>query len=380
LTNARLEELLLPDGSLRIMIATLEKEGFDPIPAIRAADVDPQLQSLHRRITSEQERAFQRAFIRITGYRPDLWLRMGKEYSLATFGQFALIMMTAPTLRTLLCTPNLEHLGFHGLRILPIIINNRLMGVQCDTSAIEPDLREFALLVSVGCILRLYPELCDDDFKFNLVCLPNDDPEGKLSAEITGVPVSLSATSAMVLWPVEQSERPLRNANPVLFQSYTDAFRSMIRNPKTNGDFKVRVSETIARHLHEPTLLDFVAASVSMSPRTLQRRLSQAGLKFRDLVDERRREAAIKSLTLDDTPLTEIGWALGYADLSSFTHAFQRWTGSTPSLFRRQVRTYEPPALKASKLSSETEAKSPHAGRRLSAEAGDLKEKASLVL
>lgn len=345
MTNARVEELLLPDGSLRIMIATLEKEGFDPLPAIRAAGVDPRSQSLNRRVTSEQERAFQRAFIRITGYRPDLWLRMGREYSLAAFGQFAVIMMSAPTLRVMLCTPHLEYFGFHDLRILPIIINNRLMGVQCDTSAVEPDLREFALLVSVGCILRLYPELYDGRFKFNLICLPSDDPEGKLSSEIKGIPVSLNASSAMVLWPVEQSEQPLRNANPILFQSYTEAFRSMIRDPKTNGDFRIRVSEAISRHLTEPLLLDRVAASVSMSPRTLQRRLSQAGFRFRDLVDERRREAALKSLTLDDTPLTEIGWSLGYADLSSFTHAFQRWTGSTPSVFRRQVRTYQSPGL-----------------------------------
>lgn len=345
MATSRLEELLLPDGSLRIMIATLEREGFDPLPAIQAAGVDPHSQTLHRRVAPEQERAFQRAFIRITGYRPDLWLRMGKDYSLATFGQFALILMTAPTLRALLCSPYLERLGFHGLRVLPIIINNRLIGVQFDPSGVEPDLREFALLVSVGCILRLYPELANDDFKFNLICLPNDDPGGKLG-EIAQVPVSSNANRTMVLWPDEQSEWPLRNANSVLFHGYTDALSSMISNPRTNGDFKLRVNEAISRNLHEPTLLEIVAASMSMSPRTLQRKLSQAGLKFRDLVDERRREAAIRCLAASDIPLMEIGWSLGYADLSSFTHAFQRWTGSTPSHFRRQLRAFNPHASK----------------------------------
>jgi len=328
------------------MIATLEQEGLDPLLALRSANIDPDFKTLHRRITQEQEHALQKEFVRLTGYRPDLWVRMGRNYSLATFGQFALIMMTAPTLRTLLALPNLESFGFHGLRFFPIMVNNRLMGLQLDASEVEPFLREFSILVSVGCILRLYPELCTNDFRFSLICLPFADYDGKLSAEIKGVPLSFNGSQAMVLWPFEQSEMPLRNANAVLFKSYVSAFRSMLRNPHIKGDIKLRVSEGIGRNLHQPALLEAVAASVSMSVRTLQRRLSEAGLKFRDLVDERRREAAIKALTLEDLPLTEVGWSLGYADLSSFTHAFQRWTGSTPSNFRRQVRSQQAPASK----------------------------------
>ena len=35
--------------------------------------------------------------------------------------------------------------------------------------------------------------------------------------------------------------------------------------------------------------------------------------------------------------LSDIAYMLGYADLSAFNHAFNRWTGTSPSDFRQLV-------------------------------------------
>lgn len=89
------------------------------------------------------------------------------------------------------------------------------------------DLRELAVLVSLGCVLRLYPELVGRDFTFSLLCLPFDDPGGRL-AGIAGVPLSLNAERAMAFWPDSASEWPFRNANPVLYRAYTAAVQSLL--------------------------------------------------------------------------------------------------------------------------------------------------------
>jgi AraC-like DNA-binding protein len=70
-----------------------------------------------------------------------------------------------------------------------------------------------------------------------------------------------------------------------------------------------------------------------MSIRTLQRRLRAWGHSFEDIVDETRREAAVARLTASDTSITETAFLLGYSDLSHFTRAFRRWTGTTPREF-----------------------------------------------
>lgn len=322
---------------MRIMIATLEREGYDPSPAIRAAGFDPGNWTLQREISPEQEHAFQRAFREITGYRPDLWLKMGMDYTLATFGQFALFMMTAPNLRAFLTNPYLGRFGFYDLKPRPIMIDHRVIGVELDASDIEEDMRDMALLVTLGCVLRLYPEMVGGTFVYTLICIPYDDPDGMLR-EIAGYPVSPNAERTMALWPETQSEKPFRSANPILYAAYTAAVRNLLDAPQAGEDFKARISSTIARHLGEPGLLETVASAHGLTSRTLQRRLSRSGLKFRTMVDQSRREAAIRSLISTDTSLTQIAWDLGYTDLASFAHAFQRWTGSTPGRFRRQAK------------------------------------------
>ncbi|MBC6407661.1 MAG: helix-turn-helix transcriptional regulator [Rhodobacteraceae bacterium] len=67
-------------------------------------------------------------------------------------------------------------------------------------------------------------------------------------------------------------------------------------------------------------------AMLGMSPRTLARRLQEAGTSYRAIVDDLRCDMA-KTLIKDDMSLTEIAFALGYSDQAAFSTAFRRWTG-----------------------------------------------------
>lgn len=79
------------------------------------------------------------------------------------------------------------------------------------------------------------------------------------------------------------------------------------------------------------------ARALGLSARTLQRRLRQEGTGYRALVDEVLCERAERLLIDTDTPVTEVGDALGFADASSFFRAFRRWTGLTPGSFRESA-------------------------------------------
>jgi AraC-like DNA-binding protein len=83
-----------------------------------------------------------------------------------------------------------------------------------------------------------------------------------------------------------------------------------------------------------------IARQLAMSHRTLARQLSADGLTFSAILDEYRAEMAKAYLEQDDLTMSEIAWLLGYQDVSAFTHAFKRWTGSTP----RQMRANTSPS------------------------------------
>jgi AraC-like DNA-binding protein len=95
-----------------------------------------------------------------------------------------------------------------------------------------------------------------------------------------------------------------------------------------------RVRQVLLSHLMRPTGIEDVAKVLNMSVRTLRRKLSEEGTSFRDLVDELRREMAMKYLRDTDLTVEDIADALGFSDAANFRHAFRRWTNATPQEFR----------------------------------------------
>jgi AraC-like DNA-binding protein len=67
-----------------------------------------------------------------------------------------------------------------------------------------------------------------------------------------------------------------------------------------------------------------------MGERTLQRRLKELNTSFSRLLEDTRRELALAYLSERRMSLLEISYVLGFADPSSFSRAFKRWTGTAP--------------------------------------------------
>jgi len=89
--------------------------------------------------------------------------------------------------------------------------------------------------------------------------------------------------------------------------------------------------------------LEAAAASLAMSPRTLQRRLRDEGTSFRKVHDDARREIASDFLADPSLSISEVADRLGFADVSSFDTAFKRWTGRTPRAHRREILAVDSP-------------------------------------
>jgi len=80
--------------------------------------------------------------------------------------------------------------------------------------------------------------------------------------------------------------------------------------------------------------IDWVAAKLGTTRRSLQRRLGAHGITFNGLVEGTLFRHARTLLARNDMPVTDIALRLGYADPAHFTRAFRRWSGTTPSAFR----------------------------------------------
>jgi AraC-like DNA-binding protein len=74
---------------------------------------------------------------------------------------------------------------------------------------------------------------------------------------------------------------------------------------------------------------------MNTSIRNLNRKLSNEGTSFKTLLMEIRRELAEQYINDSTLTLTEISFLLGFSEISSFSRAYRRWEGQSPSEARK---------------------------------------------
>lgn len=148
-----------------------------------------------------------------------------------------------------------------------------------------------------------------------------------------GCPVVFNATACMLELPAAVLARPIPTADPMV-SDLCGRLAAQIAEQQ-GGSVSARVRQVLTRMLAKgDPRRETVASELCMSERTLQRRLTEEGTSFAELVDDVRRETAERYFRHGDFSPTEITFALGFSDPSNFYRACKRWFGCTPSHMR----------------------------------------------
>jgi AraC-like DNA-binding protein len=154
--------------------------------------------------------------------------------------------------------------------------------------------------------------------------------------EVFGAPVSFECPAAGFVVDLEFAERQIPAADARLYPTLTRYLDDVLQALPAEDAFLASLRRAIGETLRNgPPDLATVAREVALGARTLQRRLADAGLDFKTLVDDTRHRLALRYLADPKHTLTEVGYLLGYSETSAFNRAFRRWTGSTPLRYRR---------------------------------------------
>ena len=132
------------------------------------------------------------------------------------------------------------------------------------------------------------------------------------------------------------------DADPWLLPIVEGHLRQQMDRPAEAG-WPQAVRDLITRSMSDgQATVRAVSRRLGLSVRTFQRQLAAHGLVFKQLVDDVRRELALRYLGDATATLTDIALLLGYSELSAFDRAFRRWMGVSPLEHRRRLRTEGP--------------------------------------
>jgi AraC-like DNA-binding protein len=152
-----------------------------------------------------------------------------------------------------------------------------------------------------------------------------------------GCPVRFGVEENAFVLSAKDADRPLPSANRQLAATF-DRMLVEELSRLDKSDVVSRCRAAVLEHLSsgEGTAED-TAKQLHMSPRTLQRKLAEANTTYLELVDDTRKDLALRYIEDPRHSFTDITFSLGFSQPSAFTRAFRRWTTLSPSEYRTRM-------------------------------------------
>ena len=157
--------------------------------------------------------------------------------------------------------------------------------------------------------------------------------------KLLGCSIRFGMPMTQVIMSKDFLDRRLPSAEPGfgrLLERQADAMLGQLPPP---GDIVAQVRSLLSA---EARLRDASAAQIArqlgVGVRTLTRKLSESDSSYRHLIDEARKQVALRDLTGTARPISEISYLLGFSSTQSFHRAFRRWTGMTAARCRERAK------------------------------------------
>ena len=148
-------------------------------------------------------------------------------------------------------------------------------------------------------------------------------------------PVEFNAERNSIHIDRQKAEEQLTGSNKQLAQ-LNDHIVVRYLASRAKDDIVNRVKTAILENLGQGSVTEAsIAEELHMSSRNLNRKLSAENTSFKALLLEIRTELANQYINDATLTLTEISFQLGFSEISSFSRAYKRWTGQSPSEARK---------------------------------------------
>ena len=152
-----------------------------------------------------------------------------------------------------------------------------------------------------------------------------------------GCPIRFSAPRDALVLDERFLDTPFITRNDDLLAAILPGLEAQLA-PLLNHSFVESVRAAVVRRMRgEKPSVEKIARELSMSPRTLQRRLMEHGVSYQTVLDQARHKTALSLLRAQNVEIAEIAFLLGFEEINSFSRAFRTWEGTTPHRWRGSV-------------------------------------------
>lgn len=317
------------------MIRYLAAQGFEHSTVLQTADTDPSvLSSPDGYIDTDTYARVQNAAVILTG-DDRFGFHMGQYADAGSWSILGYLMMNCRTLgeafeksrrysriigNQIDARPRL----YPGRACIVFSSNSGTASRHCYESALSSSVRIMRRLTGI----RITPKL---------VTFSHTVAGGEAEyAEYFGCPVVFGEKDTSLTFDTGVARMPVLVPNEALRARFEEYAQEVLTAFAYRGKHTAMVRKLVVERMDDPRLsIRSIAREAAMSVRTLQARLREEGVVFRDLVRDVREELAKKHFR-DGYSIDQTAYLLGYSEGSAFRKAFKKWTGTTPGDYREK--------------------------------------------
>lgn len=329
--------LIRPVTSAALLARLGQEQGLTPEACLTATAVtDAMLADPGATVIAADELQIARNLIRHLGAERPLGLEAGLRYHLTTYSIWGYALLSSPTLRSAIDI---------GLRYLDLTyafcrIHSEVRGDELwlilDDRDIPSDIRRFMVERDSAAIMTIQRELFAQAIPVKAVGYSFPEPAyPERLQEIFGVSARYNAECNYAIFDSHLLDLPLPQANPATAAFCESQCQALLSQRLARSGLAAQVRDCLLKKPGHMPDMEEIARTLGQSLRTLHRRLKDEGTRFRTLTEEVRETLAEELLQNSHLSLEEIADRLGYAEASSFIHAFKRWKGYPPRAYSR---------------------------------------------
>ncbi|WP_336491813.1 AraC family transcriptional regulator [Methylobacterium nigriterrae] len=345
-------------GSLaRLAVAYAEASGIAVQPLLHCAGLtERQIADRHARIGAANQVAVVGLIAEALG-DDLLGFRLGQGFELREIGLLYYVMASAPTLRDAFARAE-RYSAITNEGLVPTCAKVDEVGMRLGFLGVSRHAARHQVEFWMTGLVRVTRQLTSPRLSpvRLALCHPRHTGDREMEAFL-GCTVTFDAPADEARFACAVGNAPLTGADPYLhglLLGYCE--EALAHRGRPTESVRTRVENAVAPLLPHgrPRIAD-VAQGLGSSQRTLSRRLAEDGLTFERVLEEMRRDLALRYLRDARIPVSRIAWLLGFQEVGAFTHAFRRWTGRTPTeaRARRDAVLNQPPLITAGELLEE---------------------------
>jgi AraC-like DNA-binding protein len=323
--------------ALRINVAV--SHGADRGEILRASNISiEEISNPRARITIEKVVAVWKSIIKQTG-KHDIGLECGSKATFQTMGILGYVMINSPSLShawAKFCTYQELVLALLHQKIT---VKGNLVRFDGIIQEEWQDYFRYTIdFIYASCFTLIKNSTAQNihpvEIGFNFP--QPENVEGYHSMFAPAI-IKFSCYNPYIIYNKFDLEHPITAFDSSMYEHFDAMLREIANDHNQINATSRSVKNIVVDKLKAAVpRIEEVASEMAMSVSSVQQNLKKEGTSFQGILNEVRKQIALKQLSISHNNITDVAFLTGFSSISTFSRTFKKWTGLSPSEFQNQ--------------------------------------------